>query len=198
MIDKDSLMNSKKMTQVQILWGISGIILFAACILAFLKGSNALVELAPFLGLAMMLTGFINIHIYRKTQKFLHGSHWLLADGVSTSLLSLFLLFNQMVQAAMIPFFLGVWELFSGMLKLLDCRELKEDAVSGWRGFLVLGGIELLSGVASLLKPVDEFMGMNIVVAMILFVQGWSYIFKMAIYPKLQKQERNEGCEKRN
>ncbi|MDK2905358.1 MAG: hypothetical protein PWR12_1434 [Eubacteriaceae bacterium] len=186
-MDKKNLMKFPKLAQVQILWGLAGIILFSASAFTFLKGENALVEIAPYLGLSMLFSGLINIYIYRRTEKSLHGSHWLLADGVSTSLLSLFLLFNQMIQAALIPFFLGVWELFTGILKLLDCKELKEDAVSGWRCFCLLGSIELISGVASLLKPVDEFMGMNVVVAIILFIQGCSYFFKIKIYLQLVK-----------
>lgn len=187
MMKKKNLMKFQKLTQAQILWGIAGIILFNACVFTLLKGENALVEIAPYLGLSMLFPGLINIYICRKTEISLHGSDWLLADGVSTSLLSLFLLFNQMIQAALIPFFLGVWELFSGILKLLDCRELKKDAVPRWRVLCLLGSIELISGIASLLKPVDEFMGMDVVVAMILFIQGCSYFFKMKIYPQLLK-----------
>lgn len=188
-MDKKNLIKLPKLTPVQILWRIAGIILFNISVLTYLKGENALVEIAPYLGLSMLFPGLINIYICHKTKKSLHGSDWLLADGVSTSLLSLFLLFNHMIQAALIPFFLGIWELFSGMLKLLNCRELKEDAVPRWRIFCLLGSIELISGIASLLKPVDEFMGMNVVVAMIFFIQGCSYFFKMKLYPQLLKDE---------
>jgi uncharacterized membrane protein HdeD (DUF308 family) len=49
--------------------------------------------------------------------------------------------------------------------------------------------IEILSGIAALLKPVEEFMGMNIVVAIVLLIQSSSYMFKILIYPELQKPE---------
>lgn len=147
-----------------------------------------LVTIAVYLGLSMLLVGSVNIVVYCKKNKLLHGSHWLLADGMSTVLLSLFPLFNQMIQPAMVPFFFGVWELFSGILKVIDSSELKEEKIAGWKWFRGVGSIEVLSGVAALLKPVDDFMGMHVVVAMIFFVQSCGFMFKILIYPKIIKE----------
>lgn len=80
---------------------------------------------------------------------------------------------------------MGVWELVSGVLKLLDANELKEDTVQGWRGLLAFGSMEVLSGIASLLKPVEDFIGMRVVVAIVLSIQGFGYIFKAHLYPYL-------------
>jgi len=54
--------------------------------------------------------------------------------------------------------------LFSGVLKVIDASELKEESIEGWKWFRGIGSIEILSGVAALLKPIDDFMGMNVVV----------------------------------
>ena len=50
---------------------------------------------------------------------------------------------------------------------------------------MTIGLAELTSGVASMLKPVDEFVGMNHVVAIIFFVQSFGFVFKMFIYHNL-------------
>ena len=174
-----------KITWIQSLWVIAGVILLGASLLSLFDGHEDLTSIAVPLGLSMFLTGLINVFIYKKKQHYIHGSHWLLADGVSTALLSIFLLFNQMIEAAIIPFFFGVWELFSGILKVIDSRELKEEQIRGWHWFAGIGTVEILSGIAALLKPVDDFVGMHGVVALVLFIQSIGYIFKILIYPQL-------------
>lgn len=176
-----------KFTWVQASFAISGLILLGSGFLAFNQKDSNLVPIAAYLGFSMLLVGGLNILLYNRNQKTIHGVHWLLADGMSTAALSLFLLFNQMIQPVMIPYFFGVWELFSGILKVIDSKELKEDEIHGWLWFSSIGSIEVLSGIASLLKPVDDFMGINVVVAVIFFAQSSSYFLKILIYPHLVK-----------
>lgn len=177
-----------KFSWVQVYWLFAEVILICSGILALCNSGEQLVSVSIWLGIAMLITGCINIYVYYKKKKTMHGSHWLLADGMCTILLSLFPLFNQMIQPAIIPFFFGVWELFSGILKVIDSSELKEEKIAGWKWFLGIGSIEILSGVASLLKPVDDVMGIHVVVAIIFFVQSCGFLFKILIYPKIIKE----------
>lgn len=180
---------AEKFAWVQVCWMIAQIIFVGSGILAICNPGEKLVAVSGCLGLAMLMVGSINIVIYNKKKKDLPGSHWLLADGMSTVLLSLFPLFNQIIQPAIIPFFFGVWELFSGILKVIDSSELKEEKIVGWKWFRNIGRIEILSGVAALLKPIDDFVGMNVVVAIIFFVQSFGFMFKILIYPEIVKEE---------
>lgn len=107
---------------------------------------------------------------------------------MSTVLLSLFLLFNKMIQPSMIPLFFGVWELFSGILKAIDSSDLKEEKIRGWKWFRSIGSLEIMSGVASLLKPIDDLMGMNVIVAIIFFVQSCGFSFKILIYSQIVRE----------
>lgn len=144
----------------------------------------------------MLITDEINILIYKRKQKTIHGSHWLLADGMSTTLLSVFLLFNQMIYSALIPFFCGVWELFSGILKVIDSKELREEQTRGWHRFSAVGTVEILSGIVALLKPVDDFVGMHGVVAIVLIIQSCGYQFKILIYPHLIIENKDKTSSK--
>lgn len=170
---------------VQVIWNVAQLILIGSAILALCNPGEKIVSVSVYLGLSMLIAGSINILVYNKKKKMIYGNHWLLADGMSTVLLSLFPLFNQMIQPAIIPFFFGVWELFSGILKLIDSSELKEENIVGWKWFGGIGLLEIMSGVAALLKPVDDFMGMHVVVAIIFFVQSCGFMFKILIYPKI-------------
>ena len=179
-----------KLSFTQILWISAGLLLFGGGLLSLNSHSDSLIDIAGALGLIMMIAGAFNIIIYYLKGKQIHGSHWLFADGLATELLSLFPLFNQMILPVMIPFFFGVWELFSGVLKVIDSRELKKERIKCWQGFSVIGFIELLSGAASMVKPVDDLVGINIVVAIILFVQGCGFILKAFMYNDLIGKSR--------
>ncbi len=170
---------------VRAAWIVSSAIMTAAALLAFFKGENNLSDIVVYLGAALLITGLINVVIYIRRSKRIHGSHWLLADGLSTALLSIFLLFNVHIESAIIPFFFGVWELFSGVLKSIDSLELKDEKIRDWYRFTIVGIIEIISGVAALLKPIDDFVGMHKVVAIILAIQSCGYLFKILIYPHI-------------
>ena len=171
-----------KIRWVQTLWGIAGINLLMAAALSLATWNYSMISIAVPLGVAMFIAGWINLFVYHKNYKKIHGCRWVLADGLCTTLLSVFLLFNRMIDAGMIPFFFGVWELFTGILKIIDSRELRDENISGWHAFGVVGAIEIISGIAALLKPIDEFVGMHGVVAFVLFVQACGFLFKILIY----------------
>ena len=175
----------KKLNWAQILWIVAAIVLLEAGLHVINIPDGKLLPIVEHLGLSMLFAGCVNILVYFKQKKEIHGSHWLLADGMSTGLLSVFLLFNEMIMPAVIPFFFGIWELFSGVLKFIDALELKDEGVTGWHWFEALGTFELVSGVFSMLKPIDEAVGVNHVIAIIFFVQCAGFIFKVFIYHHL-------------
>ncbi len=176
---------TKKFSWVQILWAVASLILLEAGLHVMNVPDNKLLSVAEHLGMSMLFAGCVNLFVYSRKKKDIHGSHWLLADGMSTALLSVFLLFNEIVLPAVIPFFFGIWELFSGILKFIDALELKDEGVTGWQWFEALGTFELLSGVFSMLKPIDEAVGMNHIIAIIFFVQCAGFVFKIFIYHHL-------------
>lgn len=177
--------NANPFTWVQICWTAAGLALLAAALHVFNVPDNRLVAVATHLGFAMLFAGCINLVVYYFQKDKIHGSHWLLADGMTSVLLSIFPLLNEMILPAVIPFFFGIWELFSGIIKFVEATELHEEKIRGCRWFLLIGLIELVSGIGSMLEPIDEYVGMNHVIAIILLVQSFGYIFKMLIYHNL-------------
>lgn len=170
---------------VQICWVTAAAALLIAGCDVINVPDNELLSVANHLGMAMMYAGFTNLMVYAFNKHEIHGSRWLLADGMTTALLSIFPLFNKMIIPVVVPIFFGIWELFLGVIKFIESTELKEEKIEGWQWLRLIGFIEILSGVASLIKPVEEFVGINHVIAIILFIQCTGYIFKMIYYNKL-------------
>jgi len=174
-----------KTSLVQIAWVIAGLILLLGCLLALKTPNEQIVNISTSLGLCMLFAGLINLFICLKKFGIMHGVRWLLADSMSTILLSIFPLFNQITLPGLIPFFFGVWELFSGIVKSIDASELKHEKIKGWQSFLVIGFIEIVSGASSLVKPIDDFVGIHIVISIILLVQASGFFIKACMYHSL-------------
>ncbi len=179
----------RSFTLTQIGWLIAAVCLCAGAVYVLVLGPAALLKAAFPIGLSMLIAGLLNMGIYHINRHRLHGSHWLFADGMSTALLSVFLLFNHTVSAPVIPFFLGVWELFSGVLKIMDATFMREDHIHGRITFTVAGFLELVCGVAALLKPIEDNHHMHITVAIVLFIQCAGLISKIFLYPQLRISE---------
>ena len=71
------------------------------------------------------------------------------------------------------------------MLKFIESIELHDEAIKGWYYFIALGVFEMISGVFSLIEPIDHAIGHNHVIAVIFFVQALGFVFKIYMYPRL-------------
>lgn len=174
-----------KLKTVQILWSLSCIALMFAGFFVIGKDDSLLYNISWELGMCMMLAGSANIYIYIRNKWYLHGARWLLADGMITVLLSVFPIVHSFVLPQVIPVFFGIWELTLGVLKFIEAIELNDEKINGWFYFVLLGCFEMVSGVISLIEPVDHAIGHNHVIAVIFFVQSVGFIFKIIMYPKL-------------
>ncbi len=175
----------KKFTWVQACWLATAVILFLAGMYAFIEHDDSITRIAKPLGCAMLFAGVINLVVCEVKNREIHGANWLVAEGVTAICLSLFPLFNKMTLPIMIPFFFCMWELFSGVLKVMDSAELKHNHMECWRSFAFIGCIEMISGVLAMFKPFDDLVGMSNVIAAIFFIQAFGFALKGTMYHHL-------------
>lgn len=180
-------MKNNKIKFAPFCWTLIALVLLGAGIFAYLSSNRDLLQFSRILGVAMLAAGVLNLVVCYIGHHTIHGVRWLEADAITTMLLSLFPLFNDMIIPEVIPFFFGVWELFSGILKLSDTAELKHDGMSCWKGFAIISAIELLSGTMSLIEPIEIAVGFNHVIGIIFFVQSIGFMLKAAMYKELVK-----------
>ena len=178
-------MDKKKAFLIPWAWGIIGVILMAAGIYVYMNREPDIIKIARILGVAMLIAGIINFAICYVFRHRIHGVRWLEADGLATILLSLFPLFNEMVFTEVIPFFFGVWELFSGIIKLMDTAELRHDGIKCWKSIAVISLIELVSGTISLIEPVEIAVGFHHMLGFIFMIQALGFARKVALYEEL-------------
>lgn len=176
------LTRKAKMTFVQINWTLGAFALLAGAALAITTPNEKILSISIYLGLLMLFAGIINIVVYIQNRNPLMGAHWIIADGLTTLFLSLFPIFNAITFPNLIPFFFGAWELFSGIVKIVECIELQDYKLKGWQWFAAIGSIELFSGISSMIKPVDDLIGIHVVIAIIMLIQSLGFIFKIFVY----------------
>lgn len=179
------LYHKLKLKTVQILWILSCVVLMFAAVFVLNKPDSVLETISWELGLCMLFSGIINIFIYIKNRWYIHGARWLLADGMITVLLSIFPIVHDAVLPQVIPVFFGIWELSLGVMKFIEAIELNDEKIKGWFWFIIIGTFEMVSGVVSLIEPVDHAIGHNHVIAVIFFVQSIGFIFKILMYNRL-------------
>jgi len=177
-----------KIKMVQVLWLLSFFVLLFAALFVINKPDSVLYNISWELGLCMLVCGFINIFIYLKNKWYIHGSRWLLADGMITVLLSFFPIIHDFVLPEVIPVYFGIWELSLGVIKFIESIELHDEKIKGWHYFVILGCFEMISGVISLIEPLDHAIGHNHVIAVIFFVQSLGFIFKIFMYSSLTEK----------
>lgn len=166
----------KNSTVIRALWIISGILLLVAGVYMLVNPAAGVASMSLMLGIIMLLSGIADIVVFARWHKFITGAGWILADGILTTVLSLFLMFNQILAAAALPLIFSMWLLFTGISRIVGSFDIKKAGVRGWGWFLALGIIVTMLGIISLFEPLATLITMTILVGLNFIVQGAVYI----------------------
>ncbi len=161
---------------IRVLWIISGILLLIAGIYILINPAVGVASMSLMLGIIMLLSGIVDVIVFARWNKFITGAGWILADGILTIVLALFLMFNQILAAAALPLLFSMWLLFTGIARIVGSVDIKKAGVRGWGWFLALGIIVTALGVISLFEPLATLITMTILVGLNFVVQGAVYI----------------------
>ncbi len=159
------------------LWLISGILLVFAGVLAIVAPSSVLLSLTIVFGLAMLIAGILSVIIYVFCCRHLYGAGWLLAEGILTALLGLFVLCDQVVTTNVIPYIFGLWTVFSGVTRTVDSLEIKRFGVKGWYWLTLVGVGCILLGFVTFIRPVIAINIIGITMGIVFIVQGAAALF---------------------
>ncbi len=151
---------------------ISGILLVALGVSTLFTG-GALLSLAMFICVAVMLSGLSEIGFYC-TSDTRDRSGWVLAGGILSVLLGLWLLIGSgyAALAMAIPFVFAMWVLSAGIMRIVGSFQLKGDGASDWGWVLLLGILETLCGFMMVFQPIMTTMLSSILVAALFISHG--------------------------
>lgn len=165
-------------TLSRILWAAAGVLLVVAGAVCLASPATAIAGLSLFFGLAMLLSGIVDIVMFAGGRNVMAGAGWFLVDGVFTVLLAVFVLCDQWFTALTLPFIFGMWLLASGVSKFAGSFELQRLGVRGWGWFAALGLVLAAAGFFSFLEPLASLLAMSVLAGVFLILQGAASILR--------------------
>ena len=151
-----------------------------------LTPAAAIITVTMFISLGLLIFGISEIYMFRSRH---YGEHsgWVLASGIISTLLGIWLFFFPSGQAGMLvvlPFLLAFWVMSAGVARVAGAFSLKQLGTASWGWVLALGIIGVLLGFLLMFNPI---ISMLTIAALIGFAFIWNGIATIAMY----------GCMKR-
>lgn len=119
---------------------IRGIILIVLSFFIFGHPVSALVGLAIYIGISLMVTGVLLITTALSNRKSDDQWGWTLASGVIDVIFAFILLSNPAITATVFPFVVGFWMIFYGVSLFTGSFSAKKAGDNNW-WISLLGGI---------------------------------------------------------
>ena len=130
------------MKTLQKLWWytlLRGIILVLLAFFVFRHPVNAILGVAVYVGVSLLLTGIVQTGASFASKGVIPNWGWALAGGLIDILFGFVLLSNPALTAASLPFVVGFWIIVSGIMSFADAFQSRKEGNSLW-GLGMLGG----------------------------------------------------------
>lgn len=122
---------------------VKGIILIILAIMVFRHPEDALLGVAIFIGISLLLTGVVQTIVSISSKELGQGWGWGLAGGLLDIFFAIIFLSNPVLTAAAIPFVVGFWMIFYGVMAFANSFQTKKEGNSNW-------GLELVGGLLTI------------------------------------------------
>jgi uncharacterized membrane protein HdeD (DUF308 family) len=148
---------------------LKGIIMVLLAILILASPADALLDIAVWLGIGMLITGIVVIVQGASLRKVISGWGWRILEGCLDILFGFILMANPLVTAEVLPFLVGFWAAFYGVLLVID-----SIAEPGNRFVKIVSGILIIvMAIAIMFNPLLAGMTMAVWIGITLLIIGF-------------------------
>ena len=162
---------------------LKGLLLIVLAFIVFGNPRDTLLGIALFIGIAFLLTGFAIIFIALLGKKDLENWGWKLAEGILDVLFGFFLIANPGITAVVIPFLIGFWAVFYGILLTAGAFSSKEF---NW-ALLFVGILTIILGYIIMFHPIVLGLTISIWIGTTLLIVGIANVAFAFDIKKLKK-----------
>ena len=162
---------------------LKGLLLIVLAFIVFGNPGDTLLGIALFIGIAFLLTGFAIIFIALLGKKDLDNWGWKLAEGILDVLFGFFLIANPGITAVVIPFLIGFWAVFYGILLTAGAFSSKEF---NWT-LLFVGILTIILGYIIMFHPIVLGLTISIWIGITLLIVGIANVAFAFDIKKLKK-----------
>jgi uncharacterized membrane protein HdeD (DUF308 family) len=152
---------------------IKGIIMIVLALMIFNSPEESLLAWVVYIGIGFILSGIVFMIQGFSARGTLDNWGWRVFEGVVDILVGFVLIANPAITAAILPFIIGLWGAFYGIMLFIDAF-----AEKGGRGIKLISGIVIfLFSLIVIFNPL--FAGMTIAIwfGIILFCAGLYNVF---------------------
>jgi len=171
---------------------IKGIILIILSFVVFSHPVGALVGIALYIGIALLLTGIVFIITSITARKLMENWGWKLGEGVFDTLFGFILLTHPGVTAVVLPFIVGFWVLFYGIMLFIDSFGIKKAGLKGWWVQLITGILTVIIGYTITFNPVAGMLTITMFMGIAILLFG---IYNVVLAFGLKKFHESVGNE---
>jgi uncharacterized membrane protein HdeD (DUF308 family) len=147
---------------------LKGLLLIVLAFIVIGNPGDTLLAIALFIGIAFLLTGFAIIFVALLGKNDLENWSWKLAEGILDVLLGFILIANPEITAIVIPFLIGFWALFYGILLTVGAFSSKEFS---WI-MLLVGILTIILGNIIMFNPIVMGLTLAIWIGITLLIVG--------------------------
>ncbi len=166
---------------------LKGIVLIVLAFIVFNNPGATLLGIALFIGIGLLLTGVAIIIIALAGKKEMDNWGWKLAEGMLDVLFGFILIANPEITAVVLPFLIGFWAMFYGILLTVGAFNLKKISWS----LLIAGVLTIILGYIIMFNPIVLGLTISIWIGITLLVVGIANV-AFAFDIKKIKQAANE------
>lgn len=150
----------------------AGVILILTGVFCFATPGAMFASVAFLLGCAMLLSGIIGILAYIWMGKNKETSIILMAEGLTSVILGVLVLANQLQADAAIPVFFGLWVMFSGVIRAAEAYTHRDSGRMTLIWLSVLGVLGIAAGLYAFFNTVVFALPVVVLTGIMFIVQG--------------------------
>jgi len=168
---------------------IKGIVLIILAFVIFRHPVETLVGITLYMGIGLLLTGIVLIIAAIAARNVLENWGWRLAEGILDVFIGMMLLANPGVTAVIIPFLIGFWVAFYGILLFADAFGSKKAGFGNWWLELIAGIVTVIMGYVIAFHPVISILAITTFIGISLLIVG---LFNVVLSLDIRKVNKNQ------
>jgi len=183
---------------------LTSVVLIGVSIWCFAHQGSPFQTLAFIIGVGMLIQMFGGICAYIGVKREFTKSSWILVEAISTGMLGIIVLLDQITVDNMIPIVFGMWIMYSGMLRTIAACHMMIAKEKGWSFVLIFGILTAGFGVYCFFNGLLFNLNMILLISVVFLLQGINVMAlavnmpgKYKVYPKdMEKQIREKKHKK--
>ncbi|MDR1054778.1 MAG: DUF308 domain-containing protein [Prevotellaceae bacterium] len=168
-------------------WWVSlilGILYIVMAIWMFCDPIEGYTAIAIAFSIVLFASGIMEIYFAATNCKIIDGWGWYLTGGILDFIIGFVLVCYPGLTMAMLPYFLGFWLLFRGIMTIGTSFDLQSYRVKGWGWTLASGILAVVLSFFVIINPIFGGMSVLLLVGLALLFMG---IFRIILSIYLRK-----------